>query len=275
MNDARFTNLLLLPGKTLLIALVALPLLILVVMSFGIRTPDALVDLMHPTFENYTKLVDSLYLKYLLNSVLMSAVSAVGCFVIGFPLAYFIAQRRSEVRNALLFLVMLPFFTSFLARTYAWFFLLRPSGIIGSISFFGTEVEYLNSMKGAVIGLIYGYLPLMVLPLFVSIQKIGKDVIEAARDLGASEFQAVVKVVLPLSIPGIRAGFLLVFVPCLGEFLIPKMLGGGKLAVVGTLIEDQFFGKIQSNWPFGAAITTVIVVVVLVSTWIEKRGART
>lgn len=252
------------PGLFFLVTFAALPLALLIPLSFATRSFLGIADFSHITIENYLRVFQPLYLYQVWNSLIIAGVTTFFCALLAYPLALFISRRSARWRVVLLALVLLPYFTSFLARTYAWFFLLRPSGFLGQLQPFGLEITYLNTRLGVVIGLVYSYLPLMTLPLFVSLQKIHPQVLEAASDLGASAWQRFRYVVFPLSLPGLRSGILLVFVPCLGEFVTPKMLGGGKVPVLGTLIEEQFFGKIQSNWPYGAALTLLLMIAVLV-----------
>jgi spermidine/putrescine transport system permease protein len=196
------------------------------------------------------------------------------CLLLGFPLALFIS-RAGPRKNLYLFLVILPFWTSFLIRTYAWMFLLRDTGL------FNTALQALGVIReplpllyndGAVIlGLVYGFLPFMVLPLFATIERLDPNLIEAAADLGARPWATLTRVVLPLCGSGIRAGSILVFIPCLGAYLTPDLLGGGKTIMIGNLVQNQF--TTARDWPFGAAVSlTLMLVVMLVLIAALRRG---
>ena len=201
------------------------------------------------------------------RSVWIAAVSTAVCLILGFPLALYIA-RAGRRKTLLLNLVMLPFWTSFLIRTYAWMFLLRDTGLINS-ALLGLHVIQeplpLLIQHGAVIlGLVYGYLPFMVLPLYATVEKLDPYLLKRLRDLGAAPFVTLWRVIVPLARPGIVAGCLLVFIPCLGAYLTPDLLGGGKTVMIGNLVQNQF--TTARDWPFGAAVSLLLMVMVLVVT---------
>ncbi|MCS6936453.1 MAG: ABC transporter permease [Candidatus Bipolaricaulota bacterium] len=268
---------LLLPGLLWLLVFVVLPLLIMVSISFARRLPGGLIEWTF-TLENYARALDALYLVGpVANSLWLAALTTVGCFVLGYPLAYYIARRPPRWRALLLFLVVLPFLTNFLVRIYAWFILLRPEGWIAAlVKPFGVEMALLGSPWGVLIGLVYGYLPFMVLPLYATLEKLDFTLVEAAHDLGATRWQSFWRVIFPLSRPGVIAGAILVFIPVLGEFLAPKLLGGGKVPMIGITIEEQFLGRVQ-NWPLGAAMAVglmLLVSLVLVRYFKQLKEAR-
>ena len=235
------------------------PLAIICVYSFMTRGAYGGVE--RPfTVENYTRLWDPLYGIILWRSLWIAGVSTVLCLVLGFPLALFIARSGAR-KNLYLSLVILPFWTSFLIRTYAWMFLLRDTGLINTLlQALGVIHEPLPMLynDGAVIlGLVYGYLPFMVLPLYATLERMDASLAEAAADLGARPFETLLRVTLPLCAPGIRAGAILVFVPCLGTYLTSDLLGGSKTILIGNLVQNQFTNA--RDWPFGAALSLALM----------------
>ena len=229
--------------------------------------------------QNYVRVVDPLYLQIFWRSAVLATASTVGCLLLAYPFAYYIARRESaRTRNLLLVLVMIPFWTNFLIRTYAWRVILGTDGPINSfLVWTGLVNEPLTLLftEGAVlVGLIYGYLPFMVLPLYAAIERIDFSLMEAAADLYANGWQAFRKVLLPLSMPGVIAGCILVFIPSLGAFVTPDLLGGAKTVMIGNLIQGQFLTA--RDWPFGSAISMLLMVAVLGATLIYfRQGGRT
>lgn len=251
------------PGYFVTVGLFALPMLIICAYSLLSRGPYG--GVMPPwTTENYLRVLDPLYLTILARSVWISAVSTSICLVLGFPLALFVA-RAGKRRTLFLNLVMLPFWTSFLIRTYAWMFLLRDTGLINTV----LQAVHLTSAplpllfnNGAVIlGLVYGYLPFMVLPIYATLEKQDPALIDAALDLGASPWVTLWTVTIPLAKTGMMAGCLLVFIPCLGAYLTPDLLGGGKTVMIGNLVQNQF--TTARDWPFGSALSLSLLMLVL------------
>jgi spermidine/putrescine transport system permease protein len=226
------------------------------------------------TLENYARLIDPLYLIILLRTFLMAGMATLGCLVLGFPLALFISQAGPR-KNLYLQLVILPFWTSFLVRTYAWMFLLRDTGLINSaLMGLGVIREPLPMLynSGAVfIGLVYGYLPFVVLPLYTTLERLDKSLLEASADLGARPWTTLTHVMIPLCAPGFRAGALLVFIPCLGAYLTPDLLGGSKTVMAGNLIQNQF--TTARDWPFGSAVSLMLMAVVMVLLIAFMRGS--
>lgn len=264
MKTNRLGVKLLAPGLIWLLIFFALPLGIMLMISFARRAPGGLIEWVL-TLENYARSLDALFLLGpFWNSLWFAALTTVLCYLLGYPLAYFIVRRPPRWRHLLLFLVMLPFLTNFLVRIYAWFILLRPEGWIAhALKFFGVEIALLGSPLGVLIGLVYGYLPFMVLPLYATLEKLDFSLVEAAYDLGATRVQSFWRVIFPLSKSGVIAGSMLVFIPVLGEFVTPKLLGGGKVPMIGIAIEEQFLGRVQ-NWPLGAALAIGLMVFVSV-----------
>ncbi len=255
-------RLLLWPGLGWLLLFFAAPLGIILLISLAYRTPAGIQ--WGFSLDNYLRLLDPLYWAGpFANSLVLAALTTILCLVLGYPAAYSIARCSGPVKNLLLFLVILPFLTSFLVRIYAWFILLRPEGWIAwLLRFVGLDLALLGSPLGVLIGLIYGYLPFMILPLYATLERLDFSLVEAAHDLGASRWQSFWKIIFPLSRPGVIAGAVLVFIPVLGEFITPKLLGGGKVPMFGVLIEEKFLGRVP-DWPLGAAMAMTLMGLVL------------
>ena len=209
---------------------------------------------------------DPLYGDSFLYSIRVAGVSTILCLLIGYPMALGIARAPPARRNLLLMLVILPFWTSFLVRTYAWMFLLRDTGLINtalqSIGLTHAPLPLLYNDGAVILGLVYSYLPFMVLPLYATLERLDPNLLEAAADLGAKPGATMLKVILPLCAPGIRAGTVLVFIPCLGAYLTPDLLGGGKSVMAGNLIQNQFTNA--RDWPFGSAAALALMAIVMV-----------
>jgi len=264
----------LLPGRAVMALLFVAPMVI--VASYSLLTRGAYGGQGEPwTLGNYARLLDPLYGAIVLKSFWIAALSTSICLVLGFPLALFIARART--RKALwLGLVTLPFWTSFLVRTYAWMFLLRDTGLINtvllSLGLVSEPLPLLYNDGAVVLGLVYGYLPFMVLPLYAVLERLDPWLLEAASDLGARPWQAVWRIVVPLARPGIAAGSVLVFVPCLGAYLTPDLMGGGKSILIGNVIQNQF--TTARDWPFGAALSVVLMAIVMALLWVSLRKTR-
>lgn len=251
------------PAIFLQAALFLIPLAIIA--SYSLQTRGAYGGTGLPwTLESWTRLIDPLYAKILWRTLWISAVSTLICLALGLPLAWFIAQA-GRYKNLYLQLVILPFWTSFLIRTYAWMFLLRDTGLINSallgLGWISEPLPLLYHDGAVILGLVYGYLPFMVLPLYSNLERLDKSLLEAAADLGARPFTTVTHVVLPLCAPGIKAGCILVFIPCLGAYLTPDLMGGGKTIMAGNLVQNQF--TTARDWPFGAAISLALMALVM------------
>ena len=217
------------------------------------------------TVENYLRLADPLYWNIYGRSLLLAGATSVVCLFVGFPLAYVIARSPQKVQNVLLLLVMIPFWTNFLVRTYAWIFLLRTEGLFNSLLMYlgvpDVPLDLLYTNSAVFIGLVYGYLPFMILPLYVAIERISPSLEEAALDLYASSWSVFWYVIMPLAKPGIITGCILVFIPSVGAFITPHLLGGGKSMMLGTLIQHEFL--VVRDWPFGSAISFLLLLLVL------------
>lgn len=267
----RLRTLCLAPAALLLLALFAAPMAILAV--YTLLTRGVYGGVAQPfTFENWLRLFDPLYLSILARSFSVAAAATALCLVLGFPLALFIS-RAGPRKHLYLALVMLPFWTSLLVRTYAWMFLLRDTGLINTsllaLGLIRQPLPLLYNWWAVLLGLVYGYLPFMVLPLYSTLERLDPALAEAAADLGARPFETLRRVVIPLAAPGMRAGVLLVFIPCLGAYLTPDLLGGGKTILIGTLVQNQFTNA--RDWPFGAALSMGLMAIVLVLLWLQVR----
>jgi spermidine/putrescine transport system permease protein len=253
------------PSAAFTVILFLIPLSIIIAYSF--LTRGVYGGVVGPwTLENYQRLFDPLYGIILWRSLVMSTLATILCLVIAFPLALFISRASDRAKGLYLYLVILPFWTSFLVRTYAWMFLLRDTGFINtiltSLHIISEPLPLLYNETAVVVGLVYGYLPFAVLPLFSNLDRLDKNLLEAAADLGATPWQTLYKVVIPLCAPGLRAAGVLVFIPCLGAYLTPDLLGGGKSIMIGNLIQNQF--TTARDWPFGAAISLALMALVMI-----------
>ena len=265
-----------LPAYLYLVIFFAVPLLIVVVYSFATRNRFRGTDLENWNLDSYRDLGNELVRQILFRSVWLALITTVLCLLIAYPFAYYIATRRPAVRNLLLVFVMIPFWTNFLVRNYAWYVILGTDGPFSKVTeFVGIgETRLLFTQSAVVIGLVYGFLPFMILPLYASIERIDGGLLEASRDLYANGFQTFRRVLLPLSMPGVVAGSILVFIPSLGAYVTPEILGGAKTTLLGSYIVTQF--GTASNFPFGAALSTVLMVVMLSATLVYfRRGGRT
>ncbi len=264
--------LLALPSFAYMIVFFAVPLVIVLVYSFATRTSTGSTSLSDWNLEAYRKLGEPIVRNVVVRSVVLAVITTVLCLVIAYPFAYFCATRSAMVRNLLLVAVMIPFWTNFLVRNYAWRLLLSSGGPVSSFteSIGLGPTEILFTKTAVVIGLVYAYLPFMILPLFASIDRLDWRLVEASRDLYASGPASFRRVVLPLTMPGVIAGSILVFVPSMGAYVTPELLGGGKETLLGSYIVTQFLTA--RNWPVGASLSFVLMAVMLVSTIIYFRA---
>jgi spermidine/putrescine transport system permease protein len=255
------TALLLAPASAWFLLLLIAPLVILLIYSVGVRGPAGGYE---PAFtlQQYLKLpTRSVAFR---NTAVIASVSTVVCAVVAFPLAYFLAVKASKWKTVLLILVVVPFWTSFLIRTYAWLTLLGANGVPALAERLGLsdDLVLLNTPFAVMLGIVYNYLPLMVFPVYVSLERLDKRLLEASKDLGAPPGRTLRQVTLPLAAPGIVTGFMLVFILLSGEYVIPAMLGGNKVFLVGSALVDLF---IQArDWPLGSAVAVTLIVAMLV-----------
>lgn len=254
----------------------AIPFLVVLRISFsemdGVRFKDIMglgdgeffVKLRYQTYLFLSE--DALYLKTYLTSLEFAAITTAICLFLGYPMAYFMARSPAAWRPALVMLVMLPFWTSFLLRVYAWKMLLADNGVFNNLAMalglIDAPIKLLHTPFSLVLGMVYTYLPFMVLPLYANLVKMDLRLLEAARDLGASAWTAFWRVTVPLSRNGIVAGALLVFIPCVGEFVIPELLGGPQTLMIGRVLWDEFFSN--NDWPMAASVAVVMVLLIVV-----------
>ena len=281
-----------------------IPMFIVLVVSLGDRTrlgtvtyPPFDIGNLGIYFDDYVRFFSRIngqliYLRIFWRSVWLATMNTILCLLFGYPLAYWIARQPQKYRNILIFLVMIPFWTNFLVRTYAWMLILRDSGLINNVwtitlhnlatgladssSFFAwladiTEhkLPLLFNQRAVFLGLFYGYVPFMVLPLYGSLEKMNWALMEAAADLGANAWRSFVRILLPLTMPGIVAGSIIVFIPSLGAYVTPDLMGGGQVTLLGNLLQQQFMTV--RNWPFGSAIGFIMMAIMLLAIFVYFR----
>lgn len=264
-----------LPAYIYLVIFFVIPLVLVLVYSFASRSSTGLTLLEDWNLDSYQRIFTPLVGEIFLRSLWLALSTTVICLVVCYPFAYYIATRGPTLRNVLLVLVMIPFWSNFLVRTYAWRFILGSDGIVSQISqlFGGGEVRLLFTNSAVLIGMVYGFMPFMVLPLYAALERLDWSLVDAARDLYASGWTAFRRVTLPLSMPGVIAGSILVFIPSIGAYVTPAILGGARTTLIGDYIVSQFLTA--RNWPFGSALSIGIMSLMLVATLIYFRtGAR-
>lgn len=227
------------------------------------------------TLENFRRVFDPLYLNSFLRSVYIAGLTTIFCLLLGYPLGYYIASRPRQRRNTLLLMLMIPFWTNFLIRTYAWLTILRNNTGLINVTLLGLGIidkplETFGNDFAIVVGLVYGWLPDMILPIYAALDRLDISLLEAASDLYAPSRKVFTRIILPLSLPGVVAGSILVFIPSLGAFVTPAILGGGKSLMIGNIISNQFLAA--HDWPFGSALSTLMMAVMLVATLIYFRS---
>ena len=272
MNEIKhsrtLTALLLAPAGVFFIFLLVLPLIVMLVYSFGVRAPEGGYQAAF-TFDNYLNLPARS--KAFTNTLLLAPLATALTVLFAYPMAYFLAVKVSpRWRTAMLVLVVAPFWTSQLLRYYAWMMILGSKGIPSWLDWIGiADVRLLNTPFAVLIGAVYGFLPLMVPPIFVSLEKLDKRLLEAAADLGSKPWQSFLQITLPLSLPGVATGSMLVFILLMGDYILPQFLGGGKVYFIGNALVDLF---LQSrNWPFGAAVSIALVIIMFVTMYFYMR----
>jgi spermidine/putrescine transport system permease protein len=260
------------PGMLWLVLFFLVPLLIMAAYSL---MPRGTYGGVQPgfTLQHYRRFFDPLYLAILQRTLVWSLVCTAVCLLLGYPVAYLVA-RAGRWRAVLLFLVVLPFWTSFLVRTFAMIFLLRDSGLVNTVllrlGLIDAPLTLLYTPFAVLLGLVYGFLPFMILPIYASLEKLDPTLLEAAETLGATPLAGFRRITLPLSLPGVVAGCFLVFIPAMGSFLTSDLLGGAKQLMIGNLIQNQFAAA--RNWPFGSAASFVVTALVLVAVTVYLRG---
>ena len=262
------------PANGYLFLFMLLPLALVIVLSFLSRGTYGEVVFKF-NINNYTRLFDPLYGKILLYSLWVGVATTLLTILIGYPLAYYIARAPARQRSLLLFLILVPFWTNFIIRIYAWIMILRAGGLLDSLLQWAHITQgplgLLYTPTAVMIGMVYEFLPFMVLPLFTSLEKIENSILEAAADLGAPPWKVFLRITLPLSVPGMIAGTILVFIPAMGMFVIPDLMGGAKTILIGNVIRNQFLTA--RDWPFGAAASMILMILTMIFTLYYTRKA--
>jgi spermidine/putrescine transport system permease protein len=273
-NQAAQGLFLMTPTNIYLLIFMILPLILVIVLSFLARGSYGEV-IYHFNISNYTRLFDTLYVRILGYSLAVGLETTLITLLVGYPMAYYIARAPSRQRSLLLFLILMPFWTNFIIRIYAWIMLLRSEGLLNSflqwVGIIKAPLDILYTPTAVLIGMVYEFLPFMVLPLYTSLEKIKQAQLEAAADLGAPPWRAFLRVTLPLSVPGMIAGTILVFIPAMGMFVVPDLMGGAKTILIGNVIRNQFLTA--RDWPFGAAASMVLMILTMAFTLYYTRKA--
>ena len=255
------------------IVLILFPIIYILFLSF--QTSDNYGGIIYSlTLNNYLKIFDIVYLRVLYKSACIAIITTFICILIAYPFSIFISEKKANTQKILITLVMIPFLTNSLIRTYGWIVLLRKEGVFNSVlrslNLIDNPISFMYNNLGVFIGLVYTLLPFMILPVYSSVSKIDKKVLEAAEDLGANSYRKFMKVILPQTLPGIFNGSLMVFIPAIGMFFIADLLGGGKIMLIGNLIKNQFL--VSRNWPFGAAISIFLIVITFILVKFYKKS---
>ena len=246
---------------------ILIPLLIVLFFSFTVETPDGYSF----SLENYTRLMNSQYAHIFYKSIQLAGLTTVACLILGYPVAYIISKISPSRRNLVIMLFIVPMWMNFLLRTYAWLPILGKNGFVNNfLANFGIgPIQFLYNDAAVLLGMIYNFLPFMVLPIFTILSKMDQSLIDAASDLGATRKQIFTKVVFPLSLPGVISGITMVFMPAVSTFVISSLLGGGQYMLLGNLIEQQF--TTMGNRNFGSAISIIMMIVILISMAVMNR----
>ncbi len=267
---------LVLPGVAWLAIFFLVPLVIIFVVSLGTKDAGGHVVLSHLGLQNYVQATRPEYLPAFANSLRYAAITTVLSIGLGYPIAYWISRYGGERKVLLLILVMLPFWTSYLIRTYAWMIILRDNGVLNGIllstGLIQEPLTLLNTDISVVLGMTYGFLPFAILPLFVSIDRLDQNLVQAARDLYASGRGAFVHVTLPLTMPGVIAAALLTFIPAIGDYVTPDLLGGAQTTTAAKLVQVLFTAG--RDWPYGSALGFILMIVTLGGTLLALRSLR-
>lgn len=270
---------LILPTWAWFVVFFVVPLGFMAVYAFAINDPDRFFTVRFGLYlDQFQRLLDPIYLRIFGDTLLLAFLGTAITLVIGYPFAYFLATRPSRYKTLLFLMVIVPFWTSLLIRTYSWVLILNEQGFLSSflqgIGLTSAPLDILYTTDAVLIGVVYDYLPLMVFPLYVAIERMDRSLVQASRDLGASSWESFRRVTLPLTMPGIITGCLLAFIPMMGEYVVPTILGGAKSFLVGSLVANEILTAV--NWPFGAAISMALIVVmlVLISIYLRVLGNR-
>ena len=264
-----------LPGLIFLTIFAAFPVISMLFMSVltagrfgGVTTPFTLNNLIRAT--------DQTFLKVIFTSILIATATALLSLLIGFPTALFISRLSRKWQIILIIAIILPYWTNFLVRTYAWLVLLNNEGIINkflkNIGLIDQPIEMLYTPLAVIVGMTYLYLPLMILPIYAALEKVDKNLVEASLDLGSSAWKSLRTISIPLAMPGILIGLIFVFVPSMGNFVVPELLGGGKTVMIGNLVRDQFLKA--RDWPFGATFALILTIILIILISIQSRVSK-
>jgi spermidine/putrescine transport system permease protein len=271
------TTVLIFPAALWYLVLLVMPLLIVVIFSFGVRAKNGGYA---PAFvlDNYVRAIEKS--EPFITSLQMAFAGTVGCLLVGLPLAYFLATRAGSRKSLFVLLLVIPFWTSFLIRTYSWLIILGPdAGLAGQLqNILGVDkVQILGTPFAVLLGLVYGYLPLMVFPLYVTLERMDRTLVEASKDLGAGRWASFRQITLPIALPGLVTGSILVFIPMMGEYVIPQILGYGRTYLMGNALVTDFLEA--RNWPSGSARAVFLILIMIVTIalylWFVNRGRKT
>lgn len=228
------------------------------------------------TFENYIAMANSIYFRIFEKSFYLAGICTLFCLILGYPFAFFMAQAGDKIKGLLLLLVIIPFWTSSLIRSYAMIAILKTKGLLNalllSLGIIHLPLQLLYTNTAVIIGLVYNLLPFMILPLYANIERLDHRLVDAAKDLGANRFTTFIRIILPLTMPGIMAGCMIVFLPAMTLFYIPDLLGGAKSMLLGNLIQDQFL--FANNWPLGSTISIILTVIMGIMLWFYWRNTK-
>ena len=250
--------------------MIVIPMLLIVLYAFTVDGND--VSSFKFSFDNFRRFVtDAVFMEVLGRSLYIALITTVICVLLGYPVAYIIAQLSSQSNMLMILLITMPTWINMLVRTYAWMGILQDNGVLNKIlGFIGIgPVEMLHTSFAVVLGMVYNFIPFMILQIHTSLAKMDKSLLEAAADLGASRVQTFLRVTLPLSLPGVISGITLVFLPAVSSFFIPKLLGGGQYVLVGNIIETQFLTA--GDWNFGSAISLIMALIIMFSMWLTNK----
>lgn len=259
-----------LPYILWMVLMIVLPMLLIFMYAFTARGNDVLT--IRFTLENFTRFFsDPIFLNVLKTSLIIAVATTIVCLLLGYPLAYLIAKAEGRKKVMLVLLITIPMWINMLVRTYAWVGILQDNGVINSLlGWFGLDpIKMLYTDFAVILGMVYNFIPFMILQIYTSLTKMDKSYLEAASDLGANKIQSFLRITLPLSLPGVISGITLVFLPAVSSFFIPKLLGGGQYVLIGNVIESQFLTS--GNWNFGSAISLIMALIIMISMYITKK----
>lgn len=259
-----------LPYIVWMVALIVIPMLLIILYAFTDKGND--VATIRFTFENFARFFsDTVFMSVLKRSLYIAVITTVICILLGYPVAYVIANRSERSKIFWILLITLPTWINMLVRTYAWLGILQDEGVINSfLGFLGIgPIRMIHTSFAVVLGMVYNFIPFMILQIYTALTKMDKSYLEAASDLGANRIQSFLRITLPLSLPGVISGITLVFLPAVSSFFIPKLLGGGQYVLIGNVIETEFLTS--GDWNFGSAISLAMAIIIMISLYITKK----